>query len=404
VQQTFEPGDAAELVAIVRQARETLTPLYPIGGGTSLHYGLRAKAAGSGVSLGKLNQVIDYPARDMTITVGAGMTMQQLANTLAQEGLRLPVDVPQASSATIGGVIATNWNGPRRFDQGSVRDFVIGIEAVDGNGLLFHGGGRVVKNVAGYDFCKLLTGSLGTLGIISQVTLKVRPIPEQSAWLACSVAKASQAEALLSSLQNSSITPTAVELLAGPAWKSCPALSPLKAKAGSYQLLVLLEGTAVEVSWMKDQLRKEWCEQGIADPLGQDGADSPWPEIIEFPADLDAPLSIQASVTPSGVMPFAEVCRRLDPHCSLVAHAGNGSLFVRFAEFPQKGLGSLILGELQPAAARHHGHVVILNAPPGAELTHQAAWGGSAPLALMTAIKRQFDPLDLLNRGRFVYA
>src|SRR5690606_32325083 len=119
-----------------------------------------------------LNRVIDYPARDMTITVEAGITWEQLEAELAKEGQWLPVDVARAEAATVGGAIACNTSGPRRFGYGTLRDYVIGIHAVDGQGMQFKGGGRVVKNVAGYDFCKLLTGSFGTLAVITQVTLK----------------------------------------------------------------------------------------------------------------------------------------------------------------------------------------------------------------------------------------
>src|SRR5437762_1029226 len=159
IKEMLSPASQDELAADVRDSCETSKPLYPIGGGTSLDFGLPAKAEGRGLSLGKLNRVIDYPARDMTVTVEAGVTMKVLADLLAKERQRLPVDVPQAEAATIGGVIATNWNGPRRYGESPLRDFVIGISAVDGRGLPFKGGGRVVKNVAGYEFCKLLTGS-----------------------------------------------------------------------------------------------------------------------------------------------------------------------------------------------------------------------------------------------------
>ncbi len=387
----------------MQQARTASTPLYPIGGETSLNFGLPPKSTGTRVQLNKLHRIVDYPARDMTVTVEAGVTMQQLALALAAEGQRLPVDVPAAAQATIGGVIATNWNGHRRYGQGPLRDFVIGIEAVDGNGLLFHGGGRVVKNVAGYDFCKLLCGSLGTLGIITQVTLKVRPLPERSAWLACTVTNAKQAETMLAALQQSAITPAAIELLAGPVWQNEPSLADLKIEQNACALLVLLEGTATEVLWMKDHLRHEWRDAGVLKPLMEDGTAGPWSLVQEFSADLRSPLTVQASVTPSGVLPFIAACRKRDPRCSVLAHAGNGCVFVRFEAFPDAGLGQLLMGDLQPAAAAHHGHVVILNAPPGAAATHRSVWGGEAPLALMSAVKRRFDPLDLLNRGRFVY-
>lgn len=399
----LKPTSAADVVAAVNDARSSRTPLQPIGGGTCLSFGLQVSTTSQDISLTGLNAVVDYPARDMTITVQAGITMSELAATLAKEGQRLPVDVPQANKATIGGVIATNWNGYRRFGQGPLRDFVIGIEAVDGNGLLFHGGGRVVKNVAGYDFCKLLCGSFGTLGIITQVTLKVRPLPERQAWLACSVNDTKQVESMLAALQQSAVTPAAIELVSGEVWRTEPALNDLKLTPQNFAILVLVEGTTAEVLWMKDHLRREWQGAGIVNPLMADGCSAPWGAVQDFSADLDSPLTVQASVTPSGVLPFVAACRKRDPQCSVLAHAGNGSVFVRFTQVPDKGLGDLLMGDLQPAAAANHGHVVILNAPPGTAITHQSKWGGEAPLALMSAVKKKFDPLDLLNRGRFVY-
>ena len=146
-----------------------------------INYGNEPTRPGQTLDLTGLAKIVDYTPRDMTILVEAGVRMADLAATLAAEGQQLPIDVPRASEATIGGVVATNWNGPRRYGHGTVRDYVIGIHAVDGRGVAFKGGGRVVKNVAGYDFCKLLTGSLGTLGVITQLAFKVKPQPECTA-------------------------------------------------------------------------------------------------------------------------------------------------------------------------------------------------------------------------------
>src|SRR6185503_9080468 len=110
--------------------------------------------------------------------------------------------VPRAATATIGGVVATNWNGPRRYGHGTIRDYVIGIHAVDGRGTPFKGGGRVVKNVAGYDFCKLLTGSLGTLAVVTQLALKVKPRSEYSTTILCESADLSVADNVLNALAN----------------------------------------------------------------------------------------------------------------------------------------------------------------------------------------------------------
>ena len=240
--ETRTPDDEAALAALVGECYEQGTPMYPIGGGTSLNYGLPATAPGIGISLGKLNRVIDYPARDMTITVEAGITLDALAQTLAGERQWLPVEGAQPQVATLGGLMATAFSGPRRYGYGTMRDYVIGMTAVDGRGKAFKAGGRVVKNVAGYDFCKLLTGSLGTVGVISQVTLKVRPLPERSALLVCNLRDDAVAERLLAALIDSATTPSAVELLAGAA--VARAREPGHAQADWFgRLAVGLEGT-----------------------------------------------------------------------------------------------------------------------------------------------------------------
>ena len=131
--ETRSPAEQDALAALVADAHAAGTAVYPIGGGTSLDYGLPASRPGIGVSLAKLNRVIDYPARDMTITVEAGITVEQLAGTLADERQMLPIDVPQAGSATLGGLVATAFSGPRRYGYGTMRDYVIGISAVDGD-------------------------------------------------------------------------------------------------------------------------------------------------------------------------------------------------------------------------------------------------------------------------------
>jgi glycolate oxidase FAD binding subunit len=405
IKKTHSPADQGDLASLIAGAHRSGTPLYPIGGGTSLNFGLPAKSPGEGLSLAKLNRVIDYPARDMTITLEAGVTMQALAELLEKEGQRLPIDVPQADRATIGGVIATNWNGPRRFGQGTVRDYVIGISAVDGRGMPFKGGGRVVKNVAGYDFCKLLTGSLGTLGVITQATLRLKPVPEQSVLVACSLPDAATAERLLAALITSSTAATAVELLAGPAWQADPALQSLpKSSPSTLYAVIGLEGSAAEVDAMTHQLGREWDELGIAEPLVVGQSADLWQRLIEFPAAGESPLVLKASVVPSGTTAFLEAARRVDPQASIQAHAGNGVVIVKFAKFPAGGLSRALIGDLLPAATAHQGQVVVLSNTSGAEMTHVSAWGtGGASLDLMAAVKRKFDPQDILNRGRFVF-
>jgi glycolate oxidase FAD binding subunit len=402
---TLEPNEQSDVAEFVRQAYAGETPLYVVGGGTSLDYGLPARDAGNVLSTTKLNRVVDYPARDLTVTVEAGMTMRALSDLLAKEKQRLPIDVPQADRATIGGVIATNFNGPRRYGQGTVRDYVIGISAVDGRGECFKGGGRVVKNVAGYDFCKLLTGSLGTLGVITQVTLKLKPMVEQSRLMACAVKNAAEAERMLAALSASQTTPVAVELLAGPAWTASPSLATLGSlPAEGMYIVVGLEGTASEVEWSCSRLSDEWNELGVEMPFVLGSSAALWRELIEFPAVGESPLVLKASVKPSGTTSIVEAARKVDPNCSVQAHAGNGVAIIKFDTFPASGLSRALVGDLQPAAAKHLGNICVLSNPSASEMTHQSAWGGiDAPFGIMSEVKRRFDPKDLLNRGRFVY-
>jgi glycolate oxidase FAD binding subunit len=399
------PLDGAAVGEVVRDCIASRTPIYPIGGGTALDFGLPAKSPGAGLSLAGLSRVIDYPARDMTVTVEAGIRIAELQKFLASERQRLPIDVPQAGQATLGGAIATNTSGPRRYGNGTLRDYVIGISAVDGHGTAFKAGGRVVKNVAGYDFCKLLTGSLGTLAVITQVTLKVKPLPERSAFVVTPFRDLDHAESLLAAMSRSRTAPVAIELLQGPAWKTDPALGDLLPGQCGY-IAVGLEGTEPEVRWMIATLIEELSAIDGASPRDVVESETAglWQRLTDFAACGDAPLTLKACVPPSHVTAFIKLIVAADPHCSLQSHAGNGVLLVKFAEFSSAAWSKVLIGGLQPAAQQCGGSVTVLRVANPAELTHQAAWGSLGDSGmLMEAVKRQFDPHGLFNPGRFVY-
>ncbi len=394
------PANQDDLVALVQSAASS-SPLYPIGGGTGLVFGLPPKSPGVGVVLTGLNRVIDFPARDLTITVETGITMQALADVLAQEGLRLPIDVPQPDVATLGGVIATAWSGPRRYGHGAMRDFVIGIRAIDGRGDVFQGGGRVVKNVAGYDFCKLLTGSLGVLGIITQVTLKLRPIAQQTAMLALRTADLAQAEAILTALAHCDATPVAIELVDAPVAAQPAALQAYLAPAAP-TIFIGLEGTAVEVEWMITELQRALATFGQVAAIPSAAVPAAWQALTEM-STIAAPLVLRASVLPSRVTTFIAAVRQIDPQATVHSHAGNGVVDACLSRFPTEGLSRTVVAKLQPLATACGGHLVILANPNGQEATPQSTWGTLGPQqALMVAVKQQFDPHHLLNPGRFV--
>jgi glycolate oxidase FAD binding subunit len=405
---TFTPDDAAALAGVVRGAFAAKTPLYPIGGGTALDYGLPAKAQGIGLSTASLTRVVDYPARDMTITVEAGITMTALAEILAAEGQQLPIDVPFPDRATLGGVIATNWSGPRRYGHGTIRDYVIGISAVDGRGVAFKAGGRVVKNVAGYDFCKLLTGSLGTLAVITQVTLKVKPIPVASTWVVCD-ARESSNFCLFLMMAGAGASPAAIEWVGGSRWLSHPLPGGNVREQGA-SLAMLLEGSQAEVDWQLERLAAARTERpgvfrDVETRQVDDGAavKEMLDVLTAFPAERTAPLTVRFNLPPGDVNIIEFHLERAGGRCSYQSHRGNGILNVHFEEVAAADVSRLILKDLQPLAAKYGGNVIVLSCP-GQELTRQLTWGvGRSDRQVMAAVKRQFDPANILNPDRFVY-
>jgi glycolate oxidase FAD binding subunit len=397
----------------VRAAYESRQAIFPIGGGTALDYGNPPTQPGEKLELTVLSRIVDYTPRDMTIVVEAGVRMADLAATLAAEGQHLPIDVPRASEATIGGVVATNWNGPRRYGHGTIRDYVIGIHAVDGRGIAFKGGGRVVKNVAGYDFCKLLTGSLGTLGVITQLALKVKPQPESTATVVAACADVATAEILLDRLATLPALPVAIDYLLGKGWAVPATTRSHQAEIGHQtpHLVIRIEGTQAEADWLADQVQFTLEQTGgmSVARLTQPDEAALWKKQVEF-ADRGAgedgdnsPVVIKIAMPPSAVTGMIKQLLRHDPECAIQAHAGSGIIIARFAKFAQSDLTHTLVGRLRPAAINLGGSLVVVSSKLDG-LTPHLIWGGRTDaIVLMENIKRQFDPENILNPGRFVY-
>ncbi|MBX9790546.1 MAG: FAD-binding oxidoreductase [Pirellulales bacterium] len=406
---TLTPVAEDELARVVRECARDRRAVYPLGGQTSLDVGLPARRRGLGLSLAGMNNIVDYPARDMTITVEAGLRVADLADKLAAENQWLPIDIPEASQATIGGAIASNASGPRRYAHGTIRDYVIGIRAVDGRGTAFQAGGRVVKNVAGYDFCKLLCGSFGTLAVITQVTLKIKPRPPASAWAWCELPSLEAADKLLATLTTSATTPTAIELLTGPP----PDEEGPLASVAPARLLIGYEGTAAEVAWQLEQIQMAGRAEGVNyQSTGETATvQRVWSRLTEFSvpdaegvAQTSALAIIKASVLSSMITNLIRSIQELAPTAAILAHAGSGIVTVRLSETPLGGLAAAIVRHWQPAARAARGNLVLLAARDTGELTRQVVWGMPQDDArLQLAVKQQFDPHGILNPGRFVY-
>jgi glycolate oxidase FAD binding subunit len=395
---TDRPETVESLRQVVIERIEQGHVLYPQGGGTALDFGGIPCRPGVAIDTRGLSQVIDYPAADMTITVEAGITMARLRDVLAGHRQRLQIDAPQADRATLGGVYATNTSGPRRFGHGRPRDQIIGVSFVTSDGAVVKGGGRVVKNVAGYDFPKLLTGSLGTLGIITQLTLKVRPIPEADALAWVPLPSFASLHEALERLNTSGTRPVAVEVfnrLAAPLILGASA--PLGDNA--CVLVVGFEDNAASVSWQVDRLRTEVGRNDVEVVQGTNAAPL-WEALTEFPAAEVGPLSFVANIPPSKVAGFVGALGSDD--WAVQAHAGNG--IVRGHALPAIAWPEIEreINRGRHEAVRLGGNLVLARCPTEAK-ERLRVWGEPRPdWALAERVKRALDPVGAMNPGRFV--
>ena len=377
--------------------------LAPVGGRTALHYGFKAEPPRTVIAMSGLGRVVDYPARDMTITVEAGMRVDELQTTLASERQRLPIDIAQAERATVGGALATNTSGPRRFGHGTFRDFVIGISAVDAHGRAFKAGGRVVKNVAGYDICKLLVGSRGTLAIVTQVTLKLRPLAETSALLWSSFASLGDLDRALERLMTSDARPVAIEVLNPAAASLIAASSRCELPVDQPVLCLGVEGSRREVDWQIETLRREVAPFGVtsSNVVSEPEATAMWQALTEFQTCADDPLTFQANVRPSQCVAFLERATKLS--VAVQAHATNG---IVIGQLPESAATvdetTTILNELRQAARSSNGNLHILHCDPEWQPLLPMCGDPEPTWPLMKQLKQKLDPNGLLNPGLFV--
>ena len=391
-----------EVSETVRKAAAEGQAVYALGGRTMLGFGLPPTRPGIGVDLRGLDQVIDYPSRDMTITIQAGITMAKLQGILAAEQQRLPIDVPLAEQATLGGAMATNVSGPRRYGFGTLRDYVIGINVVNDEGHEVKAGGRVVKNVAGYDLCKLYIGSLGTLGIITQVTLKVKPRPQEQA-LAVLEGAPESLKSVLDQLHASRTRPVCIDLLNQAAAialnKRKPGLLPDKTPS---LVIVGFEENSQAVAWQIQQLVRESLNTGLGglDVRFGSVADSLWQALIDFPDRPDSSLSFKANMVSSATADFCLAAANLGFAIQIQAHAGNGIVIGHVTDNLSLNQAGEVLSQLQTWAMKGQGNVVVRRCP--VEWKRQLPiWGNPrGDEWLMRTVREKFDPHQLFNPGR----
>ena len=389
------PKDTDELCAILRVCDASGAAVIPWGGGTAMHWGNPPSRADVVISLEQFNRLVEHDDANLTATVQAGMRVAALQELLGGRHQCLAIDPPDPQHSTIGGTAAANINGPRRMAYGGVRDLVIGMKMVLASGEPIKAGGKVVKNVAGYDMCKLFVGSLGTLGVITEVTFKMTPLPETAGTI---VARGSLAQtaSLIDTLFGSALTPAAVTVVDGRV-AAAAGLQPAEASVA-----VWAEGFTETVARHVRDVQAMAGQSGMTTEVVHDiGHRRLWETVRDFGAVGAPPVVFRLTVPPADVMPVLAAVRRLSDGGAVgyVAHAGTGTVWLAFdtpapvaAWFPR----------LAALAQEYHGHAVLAAAPP--EVKHTVdVWGPSPPaLGLMQELKRQFDPHGTLNPGRFV--
>jgi glycolate dehydrogenase FAD-binding subunit len=385
------PSSTAEVSALLREAAAAGLAVVPRGAGTGLAWGAPPSRCDLVVDLRSMDQVVEHEAGDLVARVQAGATIGQLAVAFGSAGQQLALDIP--AEATVGGVVATGTAGPRRFRYGAPRDLLIGITVVRADGVVAHAGGKVVKNVAGYDLAKLFAGSQGTLGVITETAFRLHPLPAAVAWVTAEFGPAERAGAVtaVAAAAGSPLVPSAVEL-------DWPGGSQRPLRVG-----VLLEGTGPGVAERAKQMSELLAAPGGAVSVAETAPArwgalpssvtvvrvSFWVSALGPVLDAVAEAGADAGVRPavSGPAGAGALYACLDPGTS-------DEEAVRFMTALRERVAGAAWGAGGP-----RGGVTVLSAPPA---VFAASSDGTVPgLALMRAVKDQFDPDHRMFPDRF---
>jgi glycolate oxidase FAD binding subunit len=389
------PGSTEEAAAVLRAAAEHDLAVVPCGGGSRLWWGAPPSRCDLVVDMTRMDAVVEHAAGDLVARVQAGARMGDVAAVLAAAEQEIALDVP--AGATAGGMVASGLAGPRRLRYGSPRDLLIGITIVRADGTVARSGGKVVKNVAGYDLGKLFAGSAGTLGLITEVTFRLHPLPAARAFVTAEYAAASSASGAVAAAANSALIASAVELS-----RPSPG-APLR-------VAVLLEGSADGVAARA---------AGMAELLGSAGPEAAaevadeaplwWPGPLEVDGGTLVRVSFWVSALRDVLDTVDVAAREAGVSPAVAGSAGAGVLYVRFAP----GVADVsaetpriagFVGALRESLAHGRGGVVVLAAQGGvrAALADRGGMAGRVPgLSLMRAVKDQFDPGHRMSPGRF---
>ena len=403
--------EAAQALALADRLGLAVSPR---GAGTKVGLGNPPRACDLIVSTERLSQVVDYAPANLTVTAEAGLTLAALQARLAEGDQYLAMDPPNGGQATLGGIIAANASGPRRFGLGSARDLVIGTHVSTTAGTVTKAGGRVVKNVAGYDLNKLYIGSLGTLVLVTEITFKVAPRPTAQTTVVGRFARVDQLGQAVQAIVRSPLLPTAVDLLNATAADSL-AVGGVPDARGGYLLATLGTAAGRALRRQRDDLWKICQHAGateVAD-LADGESERFWSSVAERPVQAIGANGVRAKiVVPPGRVPdvvraIEERRARFGDRPELGGRAGSGVLYLSWDLFGAEGVDGQAsstadsLRELRARCQALGGSLVVETCPRSVK-NHLDVWGDvGASLAVMQRLKAALDPRAVMNPGRF---
>jgi glycolate oxidase FAD binding subunit len=375
------PGTEEEISEILKWAVAADVRMSVRGGGTKLSWGNIPQAVGLVLSMERISGEVEHSWEDMTFTVKAGTTISALQNQLGAHRQRLALDPLWPLRSTVGGVVATNDGGALRIRFGSVRDLILGVTIVLPNGTLARSGGKVVKNVAGYDLPKLLTGSFGTLGVITEATFRAHPLPQATRTLSFRFADVAAANSFILAMADSSLVPTGLQLR----WT----------KGSEPGINVRFEGVKAGIDAQAERAI-ELSNQ--ARNIGE--ADDVWCSREALWQGESFAMVGKFSVLPTAIASAVELIRDQFRSCRVVVQSTGIGLFR--GECDSLEHLSQSLTSLRNRMQAISGTLAVLDIPH--ELKRQIDVFGPVNDAhkLMQRIKKQFDPSGTLNSGRFV--
>ncbi|MDZ4718014.1 MAG: FAD-binding oxidoreductase [Roseiflexaceae bacterium] len=378
------PENADQVARVLKYAAEAGVAVVVRGGGTKLGWGNPPASADVLLETGRMAAVLEHAWGDMTVTVQAGCTIANMQRTLAEHGQRLALDPLWPERATVGGVLATNDTGALRVRYGALRDQVIGMTIALADGTVAKSGGKVVKNVAGYDLPKLMTGALGTLGVIVEANFRLYPLPQATRDLTLAVPDMQAANQALLAVNDSVLAPGAVQLRVGTG------LPP--------QIDLRFEGLPAALDAQERQLGQMI---GIAP---QPSVSSIWQAREQVWLGTEPALVCKLSLLPSDIARFTTLLERLANLLRLDWHMVINALGVGMLRLVGANDEVLLAGivQLRTDVASMQGSISILGCSPGIKRRIEV-WGDVGDgLALMRRVKERFDPQRTLSPGRFV--